>query len=370
MANHKKTEEISKGASPLVRQIISLLLEEIDMLEKEQPLLPEMDLAEKFGVSRKTIRTAMKRLEDEELIRRVKRKGTFPTKGAHCKPLFRKEVGRIGLVLSKGFNFNSSTYIAPIINGIFENAFDKNLQILLASGNDENEITDSIFRFAADTSIDGIILISQTNQQLLLDLDKWKKPVCLIDHYSDTTSIDCIRTDSFKGSQLAVEHLHRLGHKKIGYADTKDKTVNPARLLGFLEGLKTWKIKEKKEWIFQSTNHENEAEEIAKQFLSLPAENRPTSLIAFSDTMAKHIIEIFHKFGLNIPNDLSIIGTKGTTNIKDESNSGTTNICFDWKNLGQAGVDLLIDRIDNPRSKGKNILMPPLLEVKSTTVHI
>ena len=58
-ARKDKIDMYGQGASPLVKQIIELILEQMDKLEQDQPLAPELDLADQFGVSRKTIRTAM-----------------------------------------------------------------------------------------------------------------------------------------------------------------------------------------------------------------------------------------------------------------------------------------------------------------------
>ncbi len=362
-----KIEMYAQGASPLVKQIIELILEEMEKLEQDQPLAPELDLADQFGVSRKTIRTAMKRLEDHGLVRRIKRKGTFPTRGRNAKPLFRKEVGRIGLVVAKDTFVNPSSYYRPIVDGVCSQAFADNYQVLLASSNENNEINDAIFRFADDNTIDGIILVSLTNQQLLLDLEKWNKAVCLIDHYSDAKTIDCVRTDSNKGSQLAIEHLYRLGHRDIAFANTKNLDTNPARLAGFQDGLKRWKLKSKKDWIFYSSSGENEAEEIAMQYLALETQDRPSAIVAFSDSMAEGIAKTLRSFGISIPKDLSIVGTKGFANPNSNQEHDITNVCFNWEKLGETAVETMIERLRNPRNKGQNILIPPHLEIQGST---
>ena len=370
MAKNDTLQSQIQGASPLVKQIIALILDEIDELEIGKPLLPETKLAEKFGVSRKTIRNAMHRLEENGLVRRIKRKGTFPTQGRNVKSLFRKQVKRIGLIVHRSNFLNDHSYQKAIVNGVCTAAIENSVQTLLAGGVDSHEFNDSIFRLADDKSIAGIILIGITDQQLLLDLEKWNKPICLIDHYSNAKSIDCVRTDSSKGSQLAIEHLHRLGHRKISYANYKDPSANPARLKGFHAGLKTWKLPKRKEWIFQGGDQADEAETIVSQYLSLPADDRPSAIIAFSGSMAEQIKDILSRFGLNIPGDLSVIGTKGSVGPQAETEETITNICYDWKKLGLIGFETLLDRILEPRNNGENILIPPVLEVGDSTAAL
>ena len=365
---HKdKLDTYGQGASPLVRQIIELILEEIDKLEDDKPLAPELDLADSFGVSRKTIRAAMKRLEDHGLVRRIKRKGTFPTRGRNAKPLFRNEVSRIGLLVPRNAFHSKSTYYKLIIDGVCGTALENNYQIMISTGTESTETNDAVFRFADDNSIDAICLIGVTSQQLLLDLEKWNKPVCLIDHYSEAKSVDCVRTDSNKGSQLAIEHLYRLGHKKIAFANTKNIETNPARLAGFRDGLKRWKLKRNKDWVFYANSHENEAEEIAMQYLALDTNDRPSAIVAFSDSMAEGIAETLTSFGINIPQDLCLVGTKGFSNPQTEADTGTTNVCFNWEIIGATAVETIIERLQSPRSKGQNILIPPHLEISDST---
>lgn len=369
MAQQRKIDTYSQGASPLVKQIITLILDELDALKTNQPLLPEVELAAKFGVSRKTVRTAMKRLEDHGLVRRIKRKGTFPTHGRNAKPLFRNEVGRIGILANHGiFTPHKNSYQLAIFHGICHVALEQDYQVLTAGGNAMNEFDESIFRMADDNTIDGIALISITNQQLLMDLEKWEKPICLIDHYSKAPSIDCVRTDSHKGSQLAIEHLYRFGHTRIAYANTRNPETNPARLAGFQEGLKKWKLKQNNEWIFHATEGDNETEQIAMQYLALDTRNRPTAIVAFSDDMAEGITQTLTSFGIDIPGDLSIIGTSGL-DVASPTPVAMTNVCFQWEELGAIAAETLLERISNPRLKGRNILIPPNLSVRSSTAR-
>jgi DNA-binding LacI/PurR family transcriptional regulator len=367
MADAKQIERIAKGVSPLVKQIIALLLEEIDALQNGEALMPEIELAEKFGISRKTIRVAMKRLTEEGMIRRIKGKGTFPTQGPHCRPLFRKGVKRVGLVSYGGGFSSTDNFYSKILQGVMGKSVENNCQVLFAGGREPAEVADSCFRLAAEKNVDGIILIAFTDQQLLSDLAKWKKPISLIDHYTDTKGIDCIRADSSKGSQIAIEHLHRLGHRKIAYGNTGNKATNPARLKGYLEALKTWKLEQKDEWIFTTARGSNEGEDVAMQFLALPTENRPTALVAFSDTMAKNAEKVFTRFGLKLPADLSLIGTGGIPLSGKREPQRISNVCFDWEKLGQLGCENILKRIEDPKLKTQNILLAPSLDMGTST---
>jgi GntR family transcriptional regulator len=71
-----------KGQTPLAlyHQIYVVLREQLTEgnLSPKEPLPSEMALAERYGVSRVTIRATLKKLESEGLISREKGRGTFP----------------------------------------------------------------------------------------------------------------------------------------------------------------------------------------------------------------------------------------------------------------------------------------------------
>lgn len=82
-------EKARAGGLPLYHQVYLLLRNDImtGQYEHGDALPGENALAEKYGVSRVTIRRAMEKLYSEELIRRVRGSGTFVRQSIHSAPI-------------------------------------------------------------------------------------------------------------------------------------------------------------------------------------------------------------------------------------------------------------------------------------------
>ena len=74
------TEQARADPVPLYHRVYLVLLQSISdrSFAPDRPMPPEAQLAEVLGVSRITLRKAMKRLESEGLVNRKRRLGTFP----------------------------------------------------------------------------------------------------------------------------------------------------------------------------------------------------------------------------------------------------------------------------------------------------
>ncbi len=361
------------NASPLVRKVLHLIIDDIENLKQGEPLLPELDLAEKHGVSRRTIRAAMKILHDEDIICRVKGKGTFPTQGEGSSLLFKKKTLKIGIVGVFHHMVNTSDFTQLINDGLITQAFNKHCDLVLSRTNNQDELLDTCKRLYSTMSVDALVLVSYVEQQVLEEIAEFKIPICLLDHYSESEHIDCVRVDSRQGSALAVEHLYNLGHRKIAYAFVDQFNSNPARVQGYLDSLKTFGLEQRDDWIIKRDVDTEGGESLAMKLLALTPDKRPTALLTFNTKVAREMIQAFKKVGLKVPQDLSIVSTGGTIEEENDDKAPRqklTSICFDWKVLGHIAIQHVLARIEDPHIEPTNTFVSPSLEIGNTAAKL
>jgi len=347
--------------SYLVNQVMEYLKKEIKTLGQGDSLPTEVELCEKFNVSRKTVRVAMAQLEEQGLIMRIQGKGTFPILGKSAHPVFRSKVRRFGMVpVSNG---SAGGFYSGILDGAMDESREIDTQIVLTPGKGFQNISEECFRLIDDDDVAGLILISITNQELLTDIASRRKPVVLVDHYIEEGEMDCIRVNSSAGSRIAVEHLVKIGHTKIAYFNNRPPEVNRARFEGYRQGLDDNDIEFRDDYIFEVSPSVNGGIEGANSLLSLPLEDRPTALVTFSEEMALGAIQAFMKFGLNVPDDISVIGTGGMEPVVAVGIPELTAIRFNSADLGRFAVRTLNERVDNPAKKYETIMISPNLQV-------
>lgn len=180
--------------------------------------------------------------------------------------------------------------------------------------------------------------------------------LCKIDH----PAYDRVIFDMEAALRESISYLIGLGHRKIGYIG---KTDTDPRYKVYCKILSEFGLQVKPEWIgslktsalfFQS------AYDCAMEFLQRP--DRPTAVIAKSDTGAIAAISAASKLGIRIPEDISIIGANNIEETMYTVPPLTTHGC-DIKLLAKKLTEILFKRLENPQ-------LPPIKEVIETQLII
>jgi LacI family purine nucleotide synthesis repressor len=92
---------------------------------------------------------------------------------------------------------------------------------------------------------------------------------------------------------------------------------------------------------------------------------KPTAIICAADVLALYAISIAVQMGLEIPGDISIIGSD---NLPESQyyNPPLTTFETNIENISKNLVELLIDEIDNPTQPRKGIILKPELIVRKS----
>jgi LacI family transcriptional regulator len=352
--------------SKLVRQVESILIDRMADLPANQPLPREVILAKQIGVSRRTLRKALADLETNERVRRIKGKGTFPTRGHQAIPIFQRRARMIALVASRPF---SRPYRRLITTGAFGESSRRGYNLVLV----KKDTKENVFQVSDDPHVDGVILYQYRDDGLIEALLKRGKPICLVDHYHP--KVDSVETDSRKGMILAVRHLYQLGHRRIAFIDSADPERNPERSKGYDIAFQQLKMFRRPDWIVKKPLTIEGGVAGARILLSLPISKRPTAIIAFSVRASLGAAKEILRRGLEIPRDISLLSTGGTQHQerKGASVKGVpklTHVTVNPRELGKAAINNLIERIKNQKLLPQNTLIPMKLEINETTGKI
>ena len=132
-------------------------------------------------------------------------------------------------------------------------------------------------------------------------------PCVVINHKMDDMDVGYIAVDNTLGGRIAADYLASLGHKKVAMVTGNLTTQAGAqRLKGFEELLEEKNIPLPKEYVYQGDYSRRSSRIAAEQFFKLP--NPPTAIFAASDEMALEAITVAMEKGLNVPEDVSVIG--------------------------------------------------------------
>lgn len=155
-------------------------------------------------------------------------------------------------------------------------------------------------------NVAGIIIIQfNLDSQSILDLDELNVPFVIADSFKENLKSDysTVIIDNYKGGVLAIEHLIKNGHKKIGcYTGPMTLESTKIRLQAYRETLEKHGIDET--FYYEGTYNIGTEDDALQYFI----ENECTAIFSFNDIMALGLYKAARKRHLIIPDDLSIIG--------------------------------------------------------------
>ncbi len=99
----------------------------------------------------------------------------------------------------------------------------------------------------------------------------------------------------------------------------------------------------------------------------LKAAKHPTGFVCYNDIWAVRIIGAAKSMGMKVPGDISVVGFDDSA-MGQKYEVPLTTIHPQFREVGIAAVDLLIDKLDKPHSRPTmSVLVTPRLIARSST---
>ena len=205
-------------------------------------------------------------------------------------------------------------------------------------------------------NIGGIITLSaKIDLSLLETLDRYA-PVVQCCEYNNKSHIPYVSIDDFNAARSVTNYLLSSGRRKIAFINGP-LTFNYAqeRLRGFETALVKHKVTVPQNWRISlpDISYDIGYSSIC-QLLS--SSNRPNAIFASSDVFAISALRAARRFGLRVPQDLSIIGFDNIdiAAMVSPAISTINQPCFQ---IGFTACETLAERINNPDSIPRAILL-------------
>ena len=232
-----------------------------------------------------------------------------------------------------------------------------NLNALYANENDYD-----MFMLSHNYSGGFVISISMHNDYNM-QYSKTRIPTVLFDNFVGfNPKVGYVGTNSYESLYLAVEHLHKLGHKKIAFLNgAKNTYVSTQRTDAFKKAMKDFGIHVDNRLLESGYYVPDCAKYHVPKFLDYGA----TAIICASDLIASGAILEVQKRNLNVPNDISIIGFDDLPLCLNISPTITT-IRQDRLNLGKSAA-IVLDSLINDIPVSQTVLRAELIERESTS---
>jgi DNA-binding LacI/PurR family transcriptional regulator len=221
--------------------------------------------------------------------------------------------------------------------------------------------------------VSGIIFISGEHADTQADHTSYRAlverrlPIVLVNGYAEDIDAPYISTDDAAAAELAVRHLRALGHRRIGLAVGPDRFVPAVRkIAGFRRGMADLAPGEELEsWIEQSIFSVEGGQAAALRLV----ERGCTAIVCGSDLMALGAVRGVRSLGLDVPQDVSIVGYDDSAFVAF-TDPPLTTVHQSVQAMAEAAVQALIDEIAGQPAPRAEYMFRPELVVRGSTTRV
>jgi LacI family transcriptional regulator len=194
----------------------------------------------------------------------------------------------------------------------------------------------------------------------LLSLHGQGFPIVMLDDQSTPSALPWVGTDHRAGAQEAVKHLIELGHRDIAHiSGPLSYKVSRDRQEGYLEALHEAGVAVPPEFILEGDFRVPSGASCGRRLLE--ARRRPTAIFAGNDLMAYGVMQAARDLGLQIPDDLALVGFDDIASSA-HMRPPLTTVHQPFYEMGQRSTSLLLSLAEASRTR-----VPPSLH--SMRVH-
>lgn len=240
-------------------------------------------------------------------------------------------------------------FFATVISGIehVANEHGYNVIVTLSDESFDKEVIN--MEMLANGSIDGFILsLSKETQHKkdfhhIAEVINQGMPVVMFDRVTSDILCDKVIIDDNAAAFDAVQSLINNDFKKIALITTVDYvSVGKLRTDGYIKALRTNDRKVDENLILKIEDIDNCDGPIEK----LMAEQKPDAVFAVNELFAVTAIKAAKKLGINVPEDVSVIGfTDGI--ISKYSSPSITTVSQNGIKMGGKAAKMLIERLES-----------------------
>jgi len=282
------------------------------------------------------------------------------TKNAVALGLSRGNLNVIGVVIAD----ISNPFFSEAVRGIEDTAQKHGYGVILCNTDEDQEREAYYAKFLENHRVGGIIFTTSMLQDPLIVQLQEKIPTLSLSRTVLDIDLHYVAGDDFEGGKMAVNHLIKLGHKRIGYI-TGPLEVAPSwsRFRGYREALASHKLQYRKAWVqFGDFNHQS-GTRLTKNLLKL--KDRPTAIFAANDFIALGVMKAVEEAGLHVPNDLAVVGYDDIF-LASFPQIQLTTVSQSMRHMGQLAAQSLLKVIKNPEIDMLQEIIKPKLIIRES----
>jgi len=254
-------------------------------------------------------------------------------------------------------------FYSEVIRGIDSLARRESYQIMLSSSHADNE---EILMAARSMlgRIDGLLMMAPDDASAdTVNRIRRRIPLVLLNPALDSAQTCSVSIDNFSGAREAVNHLLKLGHRRIAMvAGPQGNGDANERLRGFTQALSDAGQDPAEAIVVQGDFRESSGFSAGNELMKCVP--RPSAVFVANDSMAVGLLAALEGLEVDVPRDLAVVGFDDV-DIAGYLRPPLTTVHIDAFALGQRAAQMMVNEIQSPeKGENQNIKLPAVLKIR------
>lgn len=282
---------------------------------------------------------------------------------ASARNLRRRE-SRVILVLARSF---TNPFYAHVLSGISDTARQSGYSVLMCDNGGDPDRARQQMLMLKNREVDGAILLNSTLDDHWLEEYAGAFPMvqcCECLPFLDTPKVTL---DHFGMAYDAVRYLISMGHRRIAIISADNRHPSTAqRCAGYRKAMEEAGLPVADELCALADGDYSfkSGRSCAVRLLSLP--ERPTAVFCISDVLALSVLLTAGEMGVQVPDQLSVIGCDDV-DYTTMWHPFLTTMRLPCYEIGRSGAELLLDAIASLSEHGREIHLPYTMQVRESS---
>ncbi len=261
------------------------------------------------------------------------------------------------------FHELTSGFYSLIMTGIDLEAFKLGYQLLITVSKPEVPGQCSAYDILEKAQVDGLIVLDSTmTPETLGRLKASGKPMAIIQNTFSDDELSAVVADNIGGAYKAMKHLLDQGYRKLlivtGAPTVEDSDL---RMRGCEKALAEYGMTINDVGVIVGDYKASEALHALRNFRE--RHGLPRAIFAFNDDMALAIMKEFRQRGIEVPEEVAIVGFDG---IDAADLMGLTTVKVPMVEVGKEAVRLVAERIQNSDAPSRHVVKETALIIRES----
>jgi LacI family transcriptional regulator len=328
------------------------------------------DVAERAGVSVGTVSHVLSGSGTVSAARRERVLAAIRDLNYRLNPIARSLKTRQTKMLGAVVADITNPFYPQLVRGAEDAALKRHYILITVNTDDQVEREREVMAMLLARRVDGLLLVPSPNakdRSHIVAAVAAGTPLVAVDRYVEGIETDSVAVNNSKGVQMAMNHLIRLGHKRIAYVGADWELSNTRqRRRGYEQALHDAGIPLDPAILCFGDFRQPSGYRLTKELCL--SSDPPTAIFAGNAMMGMGALQAVQELGLKCPQEISIaiFDDLPFMNIVQPHPTAVSQPAYA---IGVRAADLLIDRIEGkamPREPQRIELDPELLVRGST----